>query len=278
MTAPAPTIDQIREQWDAIADRFDRFVSPESTAFGEEALRRVDLRPGVRFLDVAAGSGALAIPAARRGADVVATDIAPAMVECLTARAQAEGLTNLEARVMAGDALQLPDDSFHVAASQNGVSLFPNLQAGLRELVRVTRPGGRVLISAFGALQRAEFIGFFMGAVKAAVPEFTPLPMDPPPLAFQVADPSRLSQELADAGLADVQVETVTWDMRFESARQAWDVVTSGNPIALQLIANLTDEQITAAQQVLDGMLRERSGGEPGAVLHNEMNIGIGTK
>jgi len=59
----------------------------------------------MRFLDVAAGTGALSIPAARLGAQVMATDISPAMVKRLNARAREEGLPNLDARVMDGLAL-----------------------------------------------------------------------------------------------------------------------------------------------------------------------------
>ena len=87
-------------------------------------LGRAGLRPGERLLDVAAGTGALGLPAARFGAQVLATDIAPAMIERLEARARAEGLTNIEARVMDGHALELEDDTFDVSASQLGVSLF----------------------------------------------------------------------------------------------------------------------------------------------------------
>lgn len=277
MTTQAPTTEQARDVWDTLAPGFDLFTTPEwSMPFGEQALRRVDLRPGIRFLDVACGSGALAIPAARRGASVVAVDIAPAMIERLTARARAQGLSNIEGRVMNGEALALPDDAFDVAASQNGVSGLPDLKGALQEIVRVTRPGGRVLIVAFGAPQKAECLRFLLGALQASIPGFTPLPMDAPP--FRLASPSKFRQELADAGLTDVQLDTVTWEMTFASASHFWNVVTSGHPIAVQLISGLTNEQRTEVQQVLDGMFRERSGGERKAVIHTEMNIGIGTK
>jgi ubiquinone/menaquinone biosynthesis C-methylase UbiE len=274
----APTPEQIRDAWDALAPRFDQFNTSElAMPFGEHVLRRVELRPGSRFLDVACGAGALAIPAARRGADVVAVDIAPAMIERLRARASSEELSTIEARVMNGEALELPDDTFDVSASQNGVSLFPNLAGGLSEIVRVTKPGGLVLIVAFGAPQKAEFLTIFLSALKACIPGFTPLQMDPPPLPFQLADRGRFHQELTGAGLTDVHVDTVTWEMTFASAGRFWDVVTS-NPIAVQLTRDLTSEQRAAVQQVLDGILRERSGGEPKAVISTAMNIGTGTK
>lgn len=59
---------------------------PFSLRIAEDALRLVDIRPGMRFLDVAAGGGALSIPAARLGAQVLATDISPNMIELLTVR------------------------------------------------------------------------------------------------------------------------------------------------------------------------------------------------
>jgi ubiquinone/menaquinone biosynthesis C-methylase UbiE len=277
MTTHTPT-QQIRDAWDAVAVGFDEFGTPQTLGLGEEVVGRLGLGPGMRFLDVGTGSGALAIPAARLGAQVVAVDIAPVMIERLRARAAREGLPDLDSRVMDGHALDLKDDTFDVSASQNGVSLFPDLAGGLAELVRVTKPGGRVLIVVFGPPKKVEFFGFFMGALQAAVPGFTPLPTDPPPLPFQVADPDVLRRRLTEAGLTGVTVEAVTWDMRFESVTQFWDWIISSNPIAVQLTADLTAEQTADVRQVLDGMFRERSGGMPGVVLHTGVNVGVGTK
>lgn len=270
-----PSSEQIRDAWDAIAPRFDRYTSEKTIPFGEQLLGRVELGTGTRFLDVGAGSGALAIPAARRGADVVAVDLAPEMIARLDDRAHAEGFT-LDGRVMDGQALDLPDDSFDIAASLNGVSLFPDLGAGLRELVRVVRPGGQVLIGAFGDPRRAEFITFFLAALQAAVPGSQPLPMDPPPLPFQVAEPQRLQQVLTEAGLSGVEIDTVTWRTTFASAQEFWDVVTASNPIAVQLTAGLSDQQVREVQAVMDGMLRERSGGDAAAELTTDVNVAVG--
>jgi ubiquinone/menaquinone biosynthesis C-methylase UbiE len=276
-TQQAPSVEQIRGAWDGLAGGFDQFVTPETMVLGKEVIRRIGLRPGTRVLDVAAGSGALSIPAARIGADVVATDLAPAMIERLVSRARAEGLSTLRGRVMDGQALDLDADTFDVAVSMNGVSLFPDMAQGLAELVRVTRPGGRVVIVAFGSIEKVEFIAFFTSAVRAAVPGFTPLPADPPPLPFQASDPEVLRGRLADAGLSDVGIETITWEIAFDSVQHLWQLFTSSNPIGAQMVAGLTAVQRTEVARVLEGMLRERSAGAPGAVLHAEVNVGTGT-
>jgi SAM-dependent methyltransferase len=198
------------------------------------------------------------------------------MIERLDARARAEGLS-VQGRTMDGHALDLTDDAFDVAVSVNGVSLFPDMARGLAELVRVTRPGGRVVIVAFGPIKKVEFIAFVISAVRAAAPDVAPLPTDPPPLPFQAADPEVLRDRLADAGLREVRIDKITWETAFTSAHHLWRMFTASNPIGAQVGARLGDEQRAGATRVLDGMLRERSGGAPGAVLHAEVNIGIGT-
>jgi ubiquinone/menaquinone biosynthesis C-methylase UbiE len=266
------------EAWDAIAGGYDRYVAPQEVDLAGEALRLVGLQPGQRFLDVAAGTGGLSLPAARLGAQVLATDWSPAMIERFQARVREEGLSNAAGRVMDCHALELPDDRFDVTGSQFGVMLVPDQPRALRELVRVTRPGGRVLVIAYGSPAELEFLQIFIGALTAVAPEFPGLPEDPPPLEFQVSDPDVLGRRLTEAGLKDVRVEHAAERPTFASGQEMWDWVLYGNPIPGMLVAGLTDGQQAHLRQVLDGMLRERAGGNPRAVLTNAVNIGIGTK
>ena len=273
------TSETTRDAWDKIATGYDEFVTPTHVWLANEGLRRADIRPGMRFLDVAAGSGALSIPAARLGAQVLATDMSPVMLERLKARARKEGL-NLETRVMDGHALELEDETFDVAGSQFGVMLFPDMPRGISELARVAKPGGRVLMTVFGTAQKIEFFGFFVRAIQAAVPGFTGPPMDPPPLPFQLQDPERLRQEFARVGLKDIRVESITENLEYQSGKQLWDWLTNSNPIVETVLAevNLTKKQAAVVQQALDRMVRERAGGSGTAVLTAPINIGIGTK
>lgn len=266
------------EAWDAIAEGYDRYVAPQEAGLANEALRLVGLEPDERFLDVAAGPGGLSLPAARLGAEVLAIDWSPAMIERLAARVREEGLGNAEGRVMDCHSLDLPDDSFDVAGSLFGVMLVPEQARALREMVRVTTPGGRVLLIAYGIPTELEFLQLFIGALKAVAPEFPGIPDDPPPLEFQVSDPDVLRTRLTSAGLKDVRIERTAERPAFTSGQELWDWVLYGNPIPGALVADLSEDQRTRLVQVLDGMVRERAGANGRAVLSNAVNVGIGTK
>jgi ubiquinone/menaquinone biosynthesis C-methylase UbiE len=271
--------EDTRPAWDRIARGYDQTNTPTQIWVGNEGLRRAELRSGMRFLDVAAGSGALSIPAARLGAQVLATDQSPVMLELLRARAQKEGL-NIETRVMDGHTLQLDDKSFDMAGSQFGVMLLPDMPKAIREMARVVRQGGRVLISAYGDPHQIEFLGFLIGAVQSVRPDFNGPPMDPPPLEFQLADPERLRKELAAAGLKDVNVEIITETTEHKTGKDLWEWLVWSNPIVEMVLGSLslTNDERSVVQQTLEKMVRERAGGSNAAKLTNPVNIGVGIK
>jgi ubiquinone/menaquinone biosynthesis C-methylase UbiE len=266
------------EAWDAIAAGYDLYVAPQEVELANEALRAADLQPGERFLDVAAGTGGLSLPAARLGARVLATDWSAAMVEQFEARVREEGLQSAEGRVMDCRALDLPDDSFDVTGSQFGVMLVADQPRALDEMVRVTKPGGRVLVIAYGSPAELEFLEFFLGALKAVAPDFPGVLDDPPPLEFQLSDPDVFRQRLTAAGLKNVHTQRTAERPSFASGQELWEWALHGNPLPGMLVADLGEDQRTRLRQVLQGMLRERAAATGRAVLENAVNIAVGTK
>jgi ubiquinone/menaquinone biosynthesis C-methylase UbiE len=266
------------EAWDAIAALYDKHVAPGEADLATAGLRLAGLQAGHTFLDVAAGPGGLSLPAARLGVKVLASDWSPKMIEHFNARVVAEGL-DAEGRVMECHALDIPDDSYDVTGSLFGVMLVPDQAQALREMVRVTKPGGRVFLIAYGNPGEFEALHFFISAVQAVVPEFEGPAEDELMLEFQIADPDVLRQRLIDAGLRNVTVDTSNQErITVRSGQQLWDWTIGGNPIPGMLVADLTDEQRADIIQVLDAMVRERSGGNGTAVLTAPLNIGVGTK
>ena len=268
-----------RHAWDHIAPGYDRTNTPTQMWLAGEGLKRVGLRAGESFLDVAAGSGALAIPAARLGASVTAVDQSSVMLELLATRAQAEGL-QIECRVMDGHALGFAADSFDVAGSQFGVMLFPDMPTGIREMVRVTRPGGRVLVIAYGDPQSIDFITLFVDAVRTVRPGFSGPPSDPPPLPFQLQDPQRLRAVLVGAGLKNVRVETIKESTPFANGAAFWDWLISSNPIVAEILEalSLSATEREMLVQAVEALVQQRANGDGITTLSNPVNVGVGVK
>lgn len=159
---------------------FATYMEPGALAF----LSRIPIEPGQRLLDVGCGAGQLAIPAARAGADVTGIDIATNLVEQARARARPEGL---QVRFDEGDAEMLPyeDSSFDLVVSLIGAMFAPRPERVASELLRVCRPGGRIVM---GNWTPEGFIGQMFRTIGRHVP---PPPLMAPPVKWGDADAVR---------------------------------------------------------------------------------------
>ena len=144
---------------------------------GEVLVRACDVGPGQRVLDVAAGSGNAAIPAALAGARVVASDLTPELLEAGQRAARLRG-AELEWEVADAEALPYPDGAFDAVISCVGVMFAPHHQASADELLRVCRPGGTLGLVNWTP---EGFVGQMFATMKpyAAPP---PPGAQPPPL------------------------------------------------------------------------------------------------
>jgi len=139
-----PDFDAVKQQQKQTWATGDFAVIGWNTAYpGELLCEAVDLRAGHKVLDVATGSGNVALSAARRNCEAVGIDYVPALVARARARADAEGLP---ARFEVGDCEQIPfpDGSFDRVLSLFGSMFAPDQQRAADELMRVCRPGGRI--------------------------------------------------------------------------------------------------------------------------------------
>ena len=122
-------------------------VAASMRASGEALIGRLGIAPGTRVLDLGSGDGTTALPAARLGAEVLGVDIAGNLVAAGNQRAQAEGMSNC--RFQEGDASRLDDlddDSFDLVVSIFGAMFAPRPFDVAKEMARVTRPGGRIVM------------------------------------------------------------------------------------------------------------------------------------
>jgi SAM-dependent methyltransferase len=150
-------------------DYFSRFIETSAVEFAD----RIGIKPADTLLDVACGSGQLALVAARRGAKVTGVDIATNSIEAARGRGTSEGLA---VRFDEGDAEALPyaDSSFDIVATIFGAMFAPRPELVAREMLRVCRPGGKIAMANW---TKEGLIGKMFGTISRYVP---PPPMPSP--------------------------------------------------------------------------------------------------
>lgn len=198
---------KLRATW--IAGDFGQ-IARVYTADAEAFINRLNLKPGMKVLDVACGSGNLALPAARAGADVTGVDIAPNLVEQARENAKHEGLN---VQFDEGDAEALPygDASFDAVLTMFGAMFAPRPELVAAELKRVCRPGG---VIAMANWTPAGFIGQMFKTMAAHV---TPPAGMPSPLMWGVEENVR---ERLGEGISSLEtrLQNVYWVFRVSPA------------------------------------------------------------
>jgi demethylmenaquinone methyltransferase / 2-methoxy-6-polyprenyl-1,4-benzoquinol methylase len=220
MNAPAPaetrgrlSEPQVRAMFDRIARVYDLMNSVMTAGmhhrWRERAVDMAGVGPGDRALDVATGTGDLAIALSRRvGAQgaVIGSDFSEQMLELARRKSDA-------VEFEWGNALELgyADDSFDAVTVGFGARNFSDLRAGLAEMVRVTRPGGRVVVLEITTPRRPPLSWFFRIWFDRMVPLIGRLAGDPDAYSYLPSSvrrfpmPEELAGDLAAAGLTDVR-------------------------------------------------------------------------
>ncbi len=176
---------------------------------GESLVRELDVHARERVLDVAAGNGNASLPAARRFADVLATDYVPELLVEAQRRAEADGVV-LRTQVADAQALPFTDGEFDVVMSTIGAMFAPDQEAVARELARVCRSGGRIGLANWTP-------DSMVGDMFRTVARYVPPPQGVPP-AVSWGSEERV-QDLLGPYCREVRTSRRTCPLRFPSAR-----------------------------------------------------------
>jgi demethylmenaquinone methyltransferase/2-methoxy-6-polyprenyl-1,4-benzoquinol methylase len=207
---------EVRSMFDRVAGVYD-VLNGVMTAglhhrWRARAVDRAHVGPGSRVLDVATGTGDLALELARRvapGGEVVGSDFSQGMLARARAKPRPAGV---DLRFEWGDALELPyaEDSFDAATVGFGARNFSDLARGLAEMARVVRPGGRVVVLDFTTPTKPPLSLFFRVWFDRVVPQLGRFSADPDAYAYLPSSVKRfpaprvLAGELARAGIGEI--------------------------------------------------------------------------
>jgi len=231
----------------ATADHFDDPALSFWDRFGRLTVARVGVRPEQRVFDACCGTGASAIPAAHlvgNGGRVLGFDLAEPAVVLARAKAQAQGLTNVEFRVADVERTGLPSESFDVVVCVFGIFFLPDMAAAVAELWRLVRPGGALAVTVWGPGFLEPATTAFWDAVGAERPDlvggFRPW--------TRVTDPAGLSQLLRRGGVADPIVAAEPGTHPLADPEDWWTIVLgTGYRATVQQLDPAAAQRVRAA-------------------------------
>ena len=243
--------------FDELAEDYDQ-VLPLCARFGEQVLELIDDAAGAELLDVGAGRGAVALAASSRGWHVTAVDASSQMVDHLRAADP-----DMVVRLMDAHALALPDDSVDVAVAALLLHCVDDPAQVLAEMVRVTRPGGQVVITVPGPVDDGGRWDRFY-EVGAG--------FRPAPGAVQVARPIDVESLVAVAGLEDAWMGSLEVRLPVSSPRELWEWQMSHGFVGFFRSLSPGD-QVELERRALDELWRMHDDG--GIELHRGADVHI---
>jgi ubiquinone/menaquinone biosynthesis C-methylase UbiE len=235
--------------WDAAADRRDHSALGFLSLAADRTISALELEPGMRVLDVASGTGTAAILAARAVAPsgrVTGVDLSDSMLEVArekTARAGLDGV--LEFRRADMTATGLPDGAHDAVVCVFGLVLVPDMPALARELWRMVKPGGQLVVTTWGPRLWAPMTEVFKAAVAAERPDLVAAadPWD------RATDTTTVAAILAEAGIPEDVISVMPafdrWPLR--TPRDWWSIVMGTG--LRWTVDQLTEDQASRVRQ-----------------------------
>ncbi len=254
-----PTNDEVkamqRTLWGGTADawaKWHRELEANTQPVNEWLCTNAGLAPGMRVLDLACGAGQPAELAAAKVAPdgrVVATDIAPEMVDAVARLAKSANIANLEAQVMDMEELDYPDESFDAVICRWGFMFAPDTVKAFAASRRVLKPGSRLTTATWDIPARNRWFAseVFQKELDPVSPPPPPDPSAPSPQRFM--DPAHLERMVRDAGFDTVTVEIQPFEFQFSSGESWFAMQTELNAPLGARLRRLSDADREAVRQ-----------------------------
>lgn len=208
--------NQTLQQWQETAEYWTRHHDTIRTMFApltRALIEQAQIVQGKSVIDVAGGAGEPSLTIAEAvgpSGSVMCTDPIAEMLALAQQEALSRGLQNVQFQQCTADSLPFENDRFDVAVSRLGVMFFPDPLAGLQEMLRVTKPEGRIALAVWGKSELNPYSYCVTDVISRYVPA-QPVAPDAPD-AFRFAEPGKLAEILKQAGAIDVDEGVVNFD------------------------------------------------------------------
>ena len=260
--------------WDLVASAYAAEVAPVFDHFAKAALELAQVVRGDAIVDVACGPGTLARRAARMGVDVAAIDFAPNMIARLNDHLAQEQLP-VVATTGDGQALPYADARFDAGFSMFGLMFFPDRSAGFRELRRVVKPGGRVVVSSWQPMDAEPLFQTMFGALGKAMAARNPGAPSGPPPRFPLTSSEDYHAEMGAAGLSDIVVAPYETAISAPSTAALWANMQRTNAPLVLLREQLGSAFDGIAEEIGAALVARLGPGPQSVTMRAWLGVGV---
>ena len=270
-----------REQWQTAAEAWHRWHPTLKSWLGPATDLMLDMakvKKGYRILDIAAGAGEQSITAAEKVGPtgyVLATDLAPKILEYALELATEKGIQNIEIKEMDGENLTVPDNSFDTVISRVGLIFFPDQLKALSEIYRVLKPGGYFATIVYSTVEKNKFFSTPVSIIRRRAQ--LPPPLEGQPGPFSLGAEGVLDALINKAGFINVASKFVNAPVLMESAKDCVRFEYESFAALHQMLGGLTDVEKASAWNEIEIELSkfENNKGFAGPC---ELVVGVGQK
>jgi ubiquinone/menaquinone biosynthesis C-methylase UbiE len=227
------------QPWNLVASGYDAYTRDFLANFSRAALKKVDLPPFARVVDVACGPGTTSLLLAEKVAHIDAIDFSPQMLSKFRDHLSGRNFSHVVLHEADGQDLPLVEAHYDMGVSMFGLMFFPDRVRGMKEFFRVLKPGGRVVIGSWAPAARSPLMAQMFSMLQVIDPSI------PAPEADLTnhENPDVLRAELEEAGFVDVQIEVIEHAMHIEDIGEFWKAMEEGSVPIVMLKGRFSPEE-----------------------------------
>jgi len=209
------------KHWDAVSEGYKDFVGPIFENFMGGYANRLELSPSIKVLDLACGPGTASFKIHDRVGEIHGLDFSEKMISVFNDKISKRKINNVKTHVGDGqDLSRFPDGSFDVVISLFGLIFFPDRVSSLKEIRRVLKPKGRLLITSWQPMMQSSFMSCLSNAINAT--GCVPSPKEPRAIDVGTPDPEVFVAEFLEAGFKKPTKEAAVIEIPIDDVDEFW--------------------------------------------------------